>query len=119
MILISLILFFIFFIVTSPWPFYGDSIKYQEPIDVTKNDTYTFSPGCDISYDWCSYTAPVNVWVYHVMFAVFIGLGTPLITVNLDILFSRILGPIKQGTMHGVFLAVGDCINIFGPISVS
>lgn len=82
-------------------------------------DNVTATAGCNPTYKWCATTPAVNVWAYHIMLVLFLGIGMPVLNVNLDIIFSKILGPIRQGTMHGYFLAVGNSINIFGPIVVS
>lgn len=43
----------------------------------------------------------------------------PLIQINLDILYSKVLGPIKQGTLQGVFIACAQILNVVGPLTFS
>ena len=61
----------------------------------------------------------MNVWVYNIAYLIFIGAGMPIVGINLDSLFSKVLGPIRQGTVQGFFLAAGHSLNIFGSIVVS
>uniref|UniRef100_A0A914DCW0 Uncharacterized protein n=1 Tax=Acrobeloides nanus TaxID=290746 RepID=A0A914DCW0_9BILA len=117
-ILTAIFCYFAFYSTTYPWPFYDSTIIYQTVTNNTEGNI-TATAGCNPSYKWCSTTPAVNVWVYHIMLLLFLGLGMPILNVNLDIVFAKILGPIKQGTMHGWFLAVGNSINIFGPLVVS
>ena len=43
----------------------------------------------------------------------------PVGQLNLDVLYSRLLGPIKQGTMQGLFVAVGDIVTLCGPVIIT
>lgn len=80
---------------------------------------YLGSIGCKVNYDWCDSTPSVNVWVYNVAQALCMGFGMPLMLINLDIIFSKLLGPIRQGTMQGVFMVCGEVLNIAGPVLMS
>lgn len=35
---------------------------------------------------------------------------------NLEILYSKLLGGIKQGTMQGIFVVSGDLLHVIGPL---
>lgn len=39
-----------------------------------------------------------------------------LTTLALEILYSKVLGQIKQGTMQGLFIICGDILQVIGPI---
>lgn len=43
----------------------------------------------------------------------------PLMHLNLDILYSKILGNIKQGTMQGAFIICGDILQVIGPVVIT
>jgi hypothetical protein len=62
--------------------------------------------GCDIkTFSWCADLPAVNVWVYYGFYVLFIGISFPLLTITLTTLFSRILGPRRQGTQQvGFFI---------------
>ncbi|KAL3099215.1 hypothetical protein niasHT_029022 [Heterodera trifolii] len=97
-ILASLCLMLIFFLVTFPWPFLSARM-----------------PANSCAFSWCDSTPTVNVYVYHVALVICLGFGMPVGQVNLDTLYSRMLGPIKQGTMQGMFFATGESMMFFGP----
>lgn len=102
----------VYLLLTYPYPFLGSTIQYE----VLDGNGSVVKPGCSARFDWCAHTAAVNVYVYCVALVVCFGLGFPLLVVNLDTLYSRVLGPIKQGTMQGVFLISGECLTVVGPL---
>uniref|UniRef100_A0A914EE50 Uncharacterized protein n=3 Tax=Acrobeloides nanus TaxID=290746 RepID=A0A914EE50_9BILA len=114
-ILFAIMFYLAFYLSSYPWPFYGSSIKYQTSMNTT-NGNVSSTAGCNPSYKWCADTPAVNVWVYNIAYLIFIGAGMPVVGINLDSLFSKVLGPIRQGTMQGFFLAAGHSLNIFGSI---
>ncbi|KAL3071795.1 hypothetical protein niasHS_016894 [Heterodera schachtii] len=97
-ILASLCLMLIFFLVSFPWPFLSARM-----------------PANSCAFNWCDSTPTVNIYVYHVALVICLGFGMPVGQVNLDTLYSRMLGPIKQGTMQGMFFATGESMMFFGP----
>lgn len=100
------------FILTYPYPFLANKIKY-EVLDV--NGTVIQS-GCNNNFKWCAETPAVNVYVYCISMMITFGIGFPLINLNLDVIYSKILGPIRQGTMQGLFLLCGEVLTIVGPV---
>jgi hypothetical protein len=50
---------------------------------------------------------------------ILLGIGIPLMHLNLEILYSKVLGQIKQGTMQGVFIICGDILHVIGPIMLT
>ena len=58
----------------------------------------------------------INIFIYLGAMILVQGIAMPLSMLNLDVLYSRLLGQIKQGTMQGLFVAIGDCLNLGGPI---
>lgn len=73
--------------------------------------------GCNVDYDWCQFTPRVNVYLYNIFLFWASGLALPLINLNLDILVSKVLGPINQGIQQAVFNVAGLIVNIFGPLA--
>uniref|UniRef100_A0AC34GVG6 Major facilitator superfamily (MFS) profile domain-containing protein n=1 Tax=Panagrolaimus sp. ES5 TaxID=591445 RepID=A0AC34GVG6_9BILA len=131
--MIAIGLFVLFFVATFPWPFISQKIPYEHE----KNGTTFFKQseaeaalkllntsnmklvGCKISYKWCEKTPRINLAIFGTSIVFFLGIGIPLLSINLDILYSKVLGPIKQGVLQGIFLSCGEIINIFGPIIVT
>lgn len=72
--------------------------------------------GCKQAFDWCQYTPAVNPYVYCIAQVILLGISNPLLHLNLDILYSKVLGQIKQGTMQGVFIICGDILLVIGPV---
>ncbi|KAE9554531.1 hypothetical protein FO519_002235 [Halicephalobus sp. NKZ332] len=66
---------------------------------------------------WCQFTPKVNVYLYNVFLFLASGLALPLINLNLDILVSKVLGPINQGIQQAIFNVAGLVVNIFGPLA--
>ncbi|KAI1719501.1 major facilitator superfamily domain-containing protein [Ditylenchus destructor] len=122
-VLFTITLMFLFFLITYPWPFISETIPYKV-IGNTTLDNGTVveevvSYGCKSSFRWCKNTPAVDIYIYHIALVICMGIAIPLSNTNLDVLYSKILGPIKQGTMQGMFAAVGDVVNVFAPIAVS
>uniref|UniRef100_A0A915NJS9 Uncharacterized protein n=1 Tax=Meloidogyne floridensis TaxID=298350 RepID=A0A915NJS9_9BILA len=47
------------------------------------------------------------------------GMAMPVVRMNLDILYSKILGNIKQGVMQGIFFVCQTVLELLGgPIAV-
>lgn len=91
--------------------------------------------GCDADkFTWCDSLSPVNVWMYYVMYVViigkfrseftrkkclkFAGLALPTMNITLTTLFSKILGPRRQGTQQGILQMSGSAARMLGPIAI-
>ena len=75
--------------------------------------------GCPLDYKWCATTPRINVIIFYAGTIISLGVGFPLTGISLDILFSKILGPIQQGTMQGIYNGAGIGLQILGPIFLS
>jgi MFS family permease len=136
----ALLLFLGFYLATYPWELWTERISYQhvKGAPAPENRTMAMDPGlratisaalkpgskidivgCNPEFLWCETTPRVNVWLYNIISVIAIGVGLPLIHINLDILYSKVLGPIKQGTLQGVFVATGQILNVVGPVIFS
>ncbi|CAD5223297.1 unnamed protein product [Bursaphelenchus okinawaensis] len=111
-IVIGIALKLLFYIITYPYPFLNSTIPY-EVRDL--NGTIT-THGCSERFDWCATTPLINEWVYCIGKVLLLGTGFPLTMLNLDVLYSKVLGNIKQGTMQGIFLCSGEVLTIIGPV---
>uniref|UniRef100_A0A914P5S0 Uncharacterized protein n=1 Tax=Panagrolaimus davidi TaxID=227884 RepID=A0A914P5S0_9BILA len=129
--MIAIGLFIMFFGATFPWPFISSKIPYEHEQNKTAyflhseasaallNTNKSELVGCKIEYKWCETTPRINLAIFGTSIVLFLGIGIPLLSINLDILYSKVLGPIKQGVLQGIFLSCGEIINIFGPIIVT
>uniref|UniRef100_A0A1I8AYI9 MFS domain-containing protein n=1 Tax=Meloidogyne hapla TaxID=6305 RepID=A0A1I8AYI9_MELHA len=120
----SLIVMLGFFLSTYPWPF----LTTPMPLPTFVNETLANSTvvqtvvtqGCSPQkYSWCLTTPAINAIVYHAALVFTLGIAAPIGNINLDVLYSRLLGPIKQGTMQGVFVALSDLVGFAGPVIVT
>ncbi|KAI6171181.1 Major facilitator superfamily domain-containing protein 8 [Aphelenchoides bicaudatus] len=80
------------------------------------NQTVVVEPGCRASHDWCEETPAIDPTLYCVSHVICLSISLPLMMLNIEMLFSTILGPIKQGTQFGIFLVCGEVLNVAGPI---
>ncbi|CAD5223299.1 unnamed protein product [Bursaphelenchus okinawaensis] len=107
----SVFLSLLYYLITYPYSFLPNTIPYQ----VLDDNGTVIQPGCELKYKWCATTPQVNVYVYMTAKLVCFGIGMSLMMLNLDLLYSKILGNIRQGKMQGLFLISGDVFTIIGP----
>ncbi|KAF7640460.1 hypothetical protein Mgra_00000281 [Meloidogyne graminicola] len=116
----ALIIMILFFLLTFPWPFINSPMPLPTFINQTLGNSSIqtlITQGCSPEkYNWCLTTPAINIYVYHLSLAFTLGIILPLGNINLDALYSRLLGPIKQGTMQGLFVALSDIVLFVGPI---
>ncbi|KAI1705080.1 YEATS family domain-containing protein [Ditylenchus destructor] len=127
-IVFSLLLLLTVYLCTYPWPFLSDTIPYQsvdtESIDfknmsMSVNAIQDLLRGCPRRFEWCATTKRIYMPVFSISYILAFGAAYPISLLNLDTLYSKILGPIKQGTMQGIFIACGDGLNIALPVILS
>lgn len=95
------------YLLTYPWPFLGSTIAYSKVsynettmvnlhmgLDVPDSDIIE-ATGCNPSFKWCGETPAVNMIVFLGSLIIVLGFALPLCHINLDILFSKILGNIR------------------------
>uniref|UniRef100_A0AC34Q1W3 Uncharacterized protein n=1 Tax=Panagrolaimus sp. JU765 TaxID=591449 RepID=A0AC34Q1W3_9BILA len=127
-IIFSFIIYLLFFVFTYPWSFIKETIPYFHPEDddpifnrtiallsiEADNSTEEFV-GCNVDYEWCQFTPRINIYIFTICLFLASGLAYPIINLNLDILVSKVLGPINQGIQQAIFNIAGLLVNIFGP----
>uniref|UniRef100_A0A914CWT7 Major facilitator superfamily (MFS) profile domain-containing protein n=1 Tax=Acrobeloides nanus TaxID=290746 RepID=A0A914CWT7_9BILA len=116
--MISLAALILFHLVTYSWPFIPGNVVLHKNTEI-----YNFTEqhvGCNMDkFSWCESLRPVNVYVYYVAYIVVIGLAFPTLNITLTTLFSKILGPRRQGTQQGVLQMSGSVARMVGPILIS
>uniref|UniRef100_A0A915D658 Uncharacterized protein n=1 Tax=Ditylenchus dipsaci TaxID=166011 RepID=A0A915D658_9BILA len=100
---------------------YQDELLINEVSSLSNLTATSSEPllGCPRRFEWCATTPSINMNVFIGSIVAALGIALPLSQINLDILFSKILGRIKQGTMQGLFLVCGDGLNIVLPVVLS
>uniref|UniRef100_A0A0K0E048 MFS domain-containing protein n=1 Tax=Strongyloides stercoralis TaxID=6248 RepID=A0A0K0E048_STRER len=115
-IVIGLSIYILFYLVTYPWGFYSHTIRDNLNKNMEIDSRINFN-GTDICrYEWCSTTLSINGWVIFPAIIIAIGTASPLILINLEVLYSKLLKTIKQGTMQGLFMSLGDLLGVFCPV---
>lgn len=106
---------------TYPWPFLAHTIEYQPAAELAAatNGSGVEVLGCPHRFSWCAWTPAVNMPLFLGSLILSLGVAIPLGQINLDILYSKVLSGIKQGTMQGVFIACGDGLSIILPLTLS
>uniref|UniRef100_A0A0N5BNR0 MFS domain-containing protein n=1 Tax=Strongyloides papillosus TaxID=174720 RepID=A0A0N5BNR0_STREA len=120
--MIGLSLLLIFHLIIYPYPF-----LYYNNTTVTRIDTEeinitssTEQIGCSISkFNWCYDLPKISPLIYFASYALLIGLSLPIINANMNTIFSRILGPRFQGTMHGLNQMCGSIAQAIAPLITS
>uniref|UniRef100_A0AC34GP51 Major facilitator superfamily (MFS) profile domain-containing protein n=1 Tax=Panagrolaimus sp. ES5 TaxID=591445 RepID=A0AC34GP51_9BILA len=109
----SLIGLLIFHLLTYSWPFIPGNVPLQ-------NSTNADSFGCNADkFSWCESLSPVNVYLYYSVYVLIIGVAFPTLNITTTTLFSKILGPRRQGTQQGILQASGSIARIIGPLGIS
>ncbi|KAI6213749.1 hypothetical protein M3Y94_00188200 [Aphelenchoides besseyi] len=128
-ILFSIFVLLASYLITYPWPFLSETIPYQKTNITSELNMHSGLPssaavqyepvGCNPDFKWCATTPKVNMWLFLGSLITTLGMALPISQINLDVLFSKILGQMKQGTMQGWFIVSGEVISIIGPIALS
>ncbi|KAI6230693.1 hypothetical protein M3Y99_01030400 [Aphelenchoides fujianensis] len=119
--IIALVFFLVAYLLSYPWPFLSETIPYAKPsgVNATVGFPATELVGCNPEFAWCATTPRVNMWLFLGSLITTIGFAMPLSQINLDLLFSKVLGDIKQGTMQGSMIVAGELMSIVGPIALT
>uniref|UniRef100_A0A914CRX6 Uncharacterized protein n=2 Tax=Acrobeloides nanus TaxID=290746 RepID=A0A914CRX6_9BILA len=114
----ALTIMILFHLVTYSWPFLPNSIVLNynsELINATDQNV-----GCNVNkFTWCESLTQVNVWIYFITYIIAIGIALPTMNITMTTLFSKILGPRRQGTQQGVLQMFGSGARMVGPIAIS
>ncbi|KAI6191947.1 hypothetical protein M3Y97_00283000 [Aphelenchoides bicaudatus] len=73
--------------------------------------------GCDADrFSWCYSLKQVNVVLFYLSYVFIIGFAFAMVNITLNTLFSKILGPRRQGTQQGLLQVSGGIARLVGPI---
>uniref|UniRef100_A0A0K0EI35 MFS domain-containing protein n=1 Tax=Strongyloides stercoralis TaxID=6248 RepID=A0A0K0EI35_STRER len=120
--IIGLSLLTIFHLIIYPYP-----LLYNNSTTVTITNTnninitaLTEQIGCNINkFNWCFDLPKIPPSLYFISYAILIGLALPIINANMNTIFSKILGPRFQGTMHGFNQMCGCIAQVIAPLITS
>uniref|UniRef100_A0A183C9B0 MFS transporter n=1 Tax=Globodera pallida TaxID=36090 RepID=A0A183C9B0_GLOPA len=127
-IVVSVGLMLFVYLVTFNWPFLSDTIPYQQQqLNVSNLSSVAPSAaaefsfveaplGCPQRFRWCETTTLVNMPIFMGSLVLALGVALPVLHINLDILYSKVLGNIRQGIMQGWFVVCGDGLAVVLPI---
>uniref|UniRef100_A0A914NF51 Major facilitator superfamily (MFS) profile domain-containing protein n=1 Tax=Meloidogyne incognita TaxID=6306 RepID=A0A914NF51_MELIC len=75
--------------------------------------------GCDTSkFSWCNSVRSINPFYFYICYILFIGLAFPSLNVSLNTLFSKIIGPRRQGFQQGLLQMAGGAARMVGPVVI-
>uniref|UniRef100_A0A914E256 Major facilitator superfamily (MFS) profile domain-containing protein n=1 Tax=Acrobeloides nanus TaxID=290746 RepID=A0A914E256_9BILA len=113
----GLSLMLVFHLLTFPWPFWPNKLKYS--INQV-NGTATEITGCYTqTYSWCPSTHQVPLVLYAFSMIVIMAIALAMAFLPINILYCKILGNNRQGTMTGILFMAGSIARTIGPIIVS
>ncbi|VDK74086.1 unnamed protein product [Anisakis simplex] len=95
MILISLVLFMIYYLLNMPWPFYPESLDFIQ-VNGTYTDVTKVNGGCYDYYKWCAWTKRTPIYVYIFCATVLFGVAFPYFATPSGTIYSHVLGPRNQ-----------------------
>lgn len=99
------------YLVTYPWPFLAGTIPYARQANQSLPRGQHLQPGlalpeaaleleeatgCNPAFRWCAQTPAVNMEFFLGSLILVMGFAMPICHINLDILFSKVLGDIRQ-----------------------
>ncbi|CAD5221768.1 unnamed protein product [Bursaphelenchus okinawaensis] len=109
--ILGLIFMLIFHFMTYPYAIYNNHVKYN-------NETDHPEIGCNVSrYKWCFELTAISPWLYYISYIVLIGVSFPVMTISLSTLFSKVLGPRRQGTHQGWLQVFSSFGRMFGSMA--
>ncbi|KAH7700746.1 Protein Y53G8AR.7 a, partial [Aphelenchoides avenae] len=103
----------LFYLITFSWPFVPGGVQ------IAHAGSSNTSLGCNATkFDWCESLSPVNVYLYYISYIILVGISFPNLNIALTTLLSRILGPRRQGTQHGILQMSEGVSRMVGPVVI-
>jgi hypothetical protein len=104
--MVSLVAMFGFYLLTFSWPFLPSAVQIFHQngklnsmlLTLFSDSSIEEQLGCNASkFSWCYDLKQVSVVVFFVSYIAIIGVTFPNINIALNTLFSKIIGPRRQG----------------------
>ncbi|KAL3123468.1 hypothetical protein niasHT_004640 [Heterodera trifolii] len=114
--LASLYVLLMFFLITYSYPFLPGNVETFHRQNLSNHSEPV---GCNADkFDWCYTVRPLSPIYYYICYIFCIGLAFPNINISLNTLFSKIIGPRRQGTQQGILQMSGAFARALGPITI-
>jgi MFS family permease len=105
----------LFHFITFSYPFLPHNVALTSELNITDD-----AIGCNSDrFEWCYGLTSVNIWLFYGSYALIIGLSFPVLTLTLNSLFSKIIGPRHQGKQHGLLQVSSGVARMAGPAIAS
>uniref|UniRef100_A0A183C112 MFS domain-containing protein n=1 Tax=Globodera pallida TaxID=36090 RepID=A0A183C112_GLOPA len=115
----SLVVLISFHVLTYSYPFLPGHVQTFRHRDL-RNHSIPEPVGCDIDkFTWCDTVRPIPPVYFYICYVFCIGLAFPNINVSLNTLFSKVIGPRRQGTQQGLLQMSGGFARMLGPVLIS
>ncbi|KAI1702611.1 major facilitator superfamily domain-containing protein [Ditylenchus destructor] len=115
--MLSLFLLIVFHLLTYSYSFLPGQVKIFNNSDIINQTTPI---GCNTDkFSWCYFVKPISPSLFFICYVLFIGVAFPNINIALNTLFSKIIGPRRQGTQQGILQMSGGCARMVGPVVIS
>eukprot|EP00795_Rhopilema_esculentum_P004340 gene4340-20552_t len=106
------------FVIFLPWGSEHHKLQTKEVVIVGNVSKVVLSPGCPIKYNWCKTTPKIRPIQFAIgIFFAFVGFVMPQFIINL--LYSKVIGPRKQGLYMASFSCAGSFGDLVGPLAKS
>ena len=113
----SLIALILFHLLTFSYPFLPGHVQTFSSANQSQNGS---NVGCDTAkFNWCDSARPLSPFYFYSCYILFIGLAFPNINVTLNTIFSKVIGPRRQGTQQGFLQMSGGTARMLGPVVIS
>uniref|UniRef100_A0AC35TVN6 MFS domain-containing protein n=1 Tax=Rhabditophanes sp. KR3021 TaxID=114890 RepID=A0AC35TVN6_9BILA len=98
-VMIGIMILTVFHFITYPYPFYKGQVTMYASSKLENLNSSTELIGCDTDkFTWCEHLSPINIYLYFGAYSLCFGTAFPTVNSFINTLFSRILGPRRQGT---------------------
>ncbi|KAI1706707.1 major facilitator superfamily domain-containing protein [Ditylenchus destructor] len=114
--IICLFSYFTFYLATYSFPFLPNRIMTYNETAVNQTDEIGCNSG---SFSWCGSINSVNPTLFFTCYILLFGVGFASMNVALNTVFSKIIGPRRQGTHQGFLQMSGGIARMIGPVIIT
>lgn len=105
----------LFHLITFSYPFLPNHVALTSELNTTDD-----AIGCNSErFEWCHGLTSINIWLFYGSYALIVGLSFPLLTLTMNSLFSKIIGPRRQGKQQGLLQVSSGVARMTAPIAAS
>ncbi|XP_065057229.1 major facilitator superfamily domain-containing protein 8-like isoform X1 [Rhopilema esculentum] len=115
--LLGFVLLMLSFFIALPWGSEIPMLQREEVFQVGNATKTVLSSGCSIKYSWCKSTPKIYLSQYLVVSFVY-NMGICIAILVAASLYSKVIGPRKQGLFMAFLSAFGSLARFLGPVSM-